>query len=761
MLKNATQTAIILLGAISGMTSCSNSNDTQPNIVFIISEDICPDLSCYGRTDLSTPNLDSLASEGVRYTNAFSTSPVCSPSRSAIMTGLYQTSFGAHNHRSDIGNLPDSIVPFTKLLRDAGYYTCNVVNPEYGDEKTDFNFSGENFFDGDDWKHRKPGQSFYAQISIYTTHRDKHWEGIENMVEKPVDPYKIQLPSYYADHLVNRLDWARYLNSIQFMDVQVGKILERIEKEGLKENTVVIFIGDHGRCMIRGKQWLYDSGIKIPLIVRWPKQINPGTINENLVSTIDITASILQIAGVEIPEVMEGKAFIKLQEAIRDEIFAARDRCDGVVDRIRAVRTKEYKLIHNFLPEKPYAQFGHYKEFFYPSIHLHRVLNAEGKLTDVQKSFLAKTKPEFELYNIISDPEETINLASDEEYSEILSELNQKLDSWIEQTGDKGKVLESDEFIEELLIKRNEKYAPLWKKRGINPHDPPEVQLDWWKDNLAYNDYFQNTDLKLENAVSENFKTIDGQKLYAYFYFPENYSSTNKLPAIVFFHGGGWRSGKSTQFTEQSKYLASRGIIAIQADYRTMLRDGVSPFECVQDAKSAIRWVRKNAARFRIDPNKIAAGGGSAGGHLAAACGMLTGLDDPTEDLKISSIPDALVLFNPVLNNGPEGYRYDLFGENYKKISPFHNVRPGEPPVILMLGSEDPHLSPEQAEEFQSSMKAAGNDCELRIYEGQKHGFFNERKGGYKMYATTVYEMDKFLGKYGFLEGEPTISLEP
>lgn len=753
MIKNTLTWGILAIRLGSGIAA----TPPAPNIVLIITEDISTDLGCYGRSDLETPFLDRLASEGILYSNAFATSPVCSPSRSALMTGMYQTSTGTHNHRSDRGALPDSVPMLTHLLRDQGYYTCNVVNENYGNGKTDLNFKAEHLFDGADWSGREKNQPFFAQICIYTTHRDTHWEGIEHSVDHPVSPLEIDLPSYYPDHPVNRLDWARYLNSIQYMDKQIGAILERLKQENLERNTVVIFISDHGRCMVRGKQWLYDSGIKIPLMVRWPEQIPPGTKSENMVSMIDITASILEIAGVPIPENMQGRPFIKNNDKIRDEVYAARDRCDAVVDRIRAIRTPEFKLIRNLQPEKPYTAFGHYKQFFYPGLHLHKVLGANNKLSPVQQQFLAEEKPPFELYDLRKDPEETINLADLPAYAEILEVLSLKLEQWMVNTRDQGQYLESELFMNNLIEARVQKYDPLWKERGIEACNPPETHLEWWKQNLGYYEFTVNKPMDLPNAQREKFKEIDGKDLYAYVYYPEKADPEIKYPAIVFFHGGGWRKGQSTQFSRQCEYLASRGMVAIQADYRTMLRDEVSPFECVADAKSAIRWVRENAEHLGIDPQRIAAGGGSAGGHLAAATAMLEGLENTGENLGISSRPDALVLFNPVIHNGPEGYRYDLFGEKYPDISPFHNVRGGQPPVLLLLGTEDPHLSPEQALEFKHSMSKAGNECTLKIYEGQRHGFFNYGKGGYTYYAATVWEMDVFLEKHGFLQGSPTI----
>ena len=272
--------------------------DTRPNILWIMSEDISPDLSCYGTPAVQTPNLDNLAKQGVRFTNAFTTSPVCSTSRSAMITGMHQGAIGAHHHRSHRGDgyvLPEQVKPITEYLRQAGYFTANVKTAApgvRGSGKTDFNFKVNKVFDGNDWNQRQPNQPFFAQLSISITHRGGQWRNLDKKLDNPVNPDKVKLPPYFPDHPIARKDWATYLNSIQMMDIYVGKILKRLEDEGLADNTVVIFIGDHGRCHVRGKQWLYDAGIRIPLIIRWPGKLKPGHVSSDLVSAIDISATI-------------------------------------------------------------------------------------------------------------------------------------------------------------------------------------------------------------------------------------------------------------------------------------------------------------------------------------------------------------------------------------------------------------------------------------------------------------------------------------
>ncbi len=737
------------------LMSCTPRSEKQ-NILLIIAEDISTDLSCYGNKDLKTPCLDSLAKMGELFTGAFTTSPVCSPSRSAIMTGMYQNSIGCHNHRSETGPLKMGIRPFTHLLREAGYFTCNIVHDVYGTGKTDLNFRADSLFDGTDWRDANSGQPFFAQASIYTTHRDDHWYGIEHDVAHPVRAEKLTLPSYYPDHPVARADWARYLNSIQYMDAQVAQLITRLEADNLFDNTVIIFVGDHGRCHIRGKQWLYDSGIKIPMIVKWEKERTRPQINQDLISAIDITATILDIANVPVPEYMEGKSIIAEDYAPREQIFAARDRCDGVVDKIRCVRTKRYKYIRNDMPDRPYTQFGHYKAFFYPMLHLIRVMDKKGQLSTAQQHLLKPTKEPEELYDISNDPEELINLACDSDYTSTLIEMREKLHQWEQETGDINHQFEPQEFMIPFLQKREDKYASKWIERGIDPHAEAEIHLKWWEENLQTWKLMNNQPIDKEGATRKIFKIIGSDTLYLYIHKPKNITEQG-LPAIVFFHSGGWRKGASTQFDRHSEYLASRGMVAIQADYRLTKRDSITPFECVMDAKAAMRWVRKNAERLGIKPNMIAAGGGSAGGHLAAACAHLPGLEHPDEDLEISSNPDALILFNPVFDNGPEGYGYHLFEARYKEISPAHNIRKGAPPTLVQLGDRDENLSVENAYNYQEKMEKVGAYCTTIVYKDQKHGFFNLGKGGPEMFKRTVLEMDSFLVELGYLEGPATI----
>jgi acetyl esterase/lipase len=274
----------------------------------------------------------------------------------------------------------------------------------------------------------------------------------------------------------------------------------------------------------------------------------------------------------------------------------------------------------------------------------------------------------------------------------------------------------------------------------------------------------------LPGAKVLQYKAVGDVKLNLYLYAPEGIEAGDKTPAIVFFFGGGWRSGSPAQFEEHCKYLAGRGMVAITADYRVASRHDVKAISCVADAKSAIRFVRKNARELGIDPDRIAAGGGSAGGHLAACTGVIEGLDEVGEDKSISSVPNALALFNPALVLAPVAGVEDVgparqdpaafaarMGTDPKNLSPYHHVKKGAPPTIIFHGKADSTVPYASAEAFTRAMEKAGNRCTLAGYEGQAHGFFNHGRGSGEYYTKTVRTMDEFLKDLGWLRGEPTI----
>ncbi len=428
--------------------ACRRTPRGRPNILWLIAEDLCPDLSCYGNSPVRTPHLDRLSREGIRFDRAYVTGPICSPSRSALATGVYQTTLGAHHHRShrdDAFRLPQGVHLFTHYLRQAGYHTSLVTEPAPGlrtNPKTDFNFQTAAPFEGSHWSQRRPGQPFYAQINFSETHRPFH-----RFPDRPIDPASVTLPPWLPDHPVIRQDWAMYLETMQRLDEKVGAVLRRLDEEKLRENTVIFFFGDNGRPLPRGKGFLYEGGIHVPLIVRFPEEFlpagaAPASVRDDLVSSLDITASTLALAGLEPLPRLHGRPLFGPHASPRDRVFAAVDRCDESMDRVRAVRDRRFKYLRNYLPDRPYCQPNVYRDTEYPSLRVLRELGRQGKLNPEEAHFTAPRRPAEELYDLNADPHELHNLADSPAHLPTLRDLRARLDSWVKETSDQAEIPE-------------------------------------------------------------------------------------------------------------------------------------------------------------------------------------------------------------------------------------------------------------------------------------------------------------------------------
>jgi acetyl esterase/lipase len=254
------------------------------------------------------------------------------------------------------------------------------------------------------------------------------------------------------------------------------------------------------------------------------------------------------------------------------------------------------------------------------------------------------------------------------------------------------------------------------------------------------------------------YKQIDSTILTLVIDYPPGYNPEESYPALVFFFGGGWNGGSTDQFEPHASYFAQRGMICFRADYRVKSRHNTSPFESLKDAKSAIRFVREHAKELGVDPHRVVASGGSAGGHLAAATALSSAYNEGSDQLSYSCVPDALVLFNPVMDNGPGGYGYERIGEAYKEFSPLHNIREGAPPTIMFLGTKDILIPVETAEYYKVVMEKVGSRCDLQLYEGQGHGFFNYRQ--FEIYKNTISKTNEFLISLEILPAKPEIVIE-
>ena len=410
----------------------------RPNIIWLMAEDMSLDLECYGMKGVKTPNLNRIAEEGVRFDNCFVTNPICSPSRSAMLTGTHQLKINAHHHRSNRDvPLNENYKPFTFWLRKAGYTTILGHHGVMGKgRKIDANFKHEalgpwdgktqfGIFDKYD-EFEKKDEPFFAQIQLVASHRGDWWNKVREESKHPVDPKEVELPAFMADDPVIRLDWAKYLDQIEYLDNEVGMIFKELEEKDMADNTVVIFIGDNGRCNIRGKGYLHDPGLHIPFIVYYPKGIEGGQIRKDVVSATDITATVLDFAQVKVPNYMTGKPVFD-KKFDRDYVYAARDLWDEVEEKSRALTSGNWKYIRNDRPEIPFDAHQAYLEFYRPAVHVMRRLKEEGKLSEHESIFFEPHKQPEELYNLVEDPQELNNLVDKPEYAKILKDLRKKI----------------------------------------------------------------------------------------------------------------------------------------------------------------------------------------------------------------------------------------------------------------------------------------------------------------------------------------------
>ena len=461
-------------------TSEAQPSADRPNILWLIAEDMGPELGAYGAEHVRTPHLDSLAARGMRFTHVFTTSPVCSPSRSALNTGMYQFTIGAHNHRSHRPNdpspyphpLPDGVQIVSDWLRHAGYYTGNVVDfPEGvsfdGNGKTDWNFSYDGApFDTDVWSELVDRRPFYGQVNFSLTHRGGQWDRADEMIEEPVDPDGVDVPPYYPDHPVVRESWAQYLNAVTALDGRVGEVLDELRDSGAADSTIVVFMADHGRAMPRGKQWPYDSGLHVPFIVYVPSALEKpagyrsGSVSDRMISGIDIPATTLALAGVPDPAKMQGEIFLgPNRNEPRRYVFGGRDRGDETVDRVRTVRSRRYRYIRNYFPGRPFFQVNRYKIANYPIIWAMHDLHRKGELTEAQAFYMQPERPQEELYNVIEDPWEIDSLAGEASERQILRDMRRRLVEWVERIDDQGRYPEDPDVYEHYEQQMIENYS--------------------------------------------------------------------------------------------------------------------------------------------------------------------------------------------------------------------------------------------------------------------------------------------------------------
>lgn len=453
-------------------------SDARPNVLWLFLEDTNPWFSCYGDTVVQTPNIDALAAAGVKFDRGYQTAGVCSPSRSATITGMYQTTIGAHNHLSsqpnfrgiDMGDdydaipLPEGMKTIPEYFTDAGYYTFNEGKTHYNfvfesEVLYDLNDGSMDFKgakDGRDWSGCPEGKPFFGQIQL------RGGKSISLLKGPEVDRASVPVPSFYPDHEIIREEIAVHYDCILHTDRQVGWIMERLEEEGLREHTIVMLFNDHGMRLPRHKQFIYEGGHKMPLLISWPGRedvIASGSVRDDLVSGIDIGPTSLALAGLDVPAHMEGQDLFGENFADREYVVAAKDRCDYTIDRMRTIRTKRYRYVRNFMTDRPFMQpqFRDGSDF----MELMRTMYANGEMPPEQAFYWAEERPAEEFFDCDADPDEVVNLVDDPNHAEALQQHRDILERWIVDTDDKGQYPESEIGLQ-CVMKR-------WGDKCVNP----------------------------------------------------------------------------------------------------------------------------------------------------------------------------------------------------------------------------------------------------------------------------------------------------
>lgn len=432
-----------LLFLMSGVGLARPAAD-RPNILWIVSEDNSPLMGAYGDSFATTPNIDALAKSAVRYTHAFATAPVCAPSRSTLITGMYPSSLGTEHMRSTYP-VPSFVKFFPRYLRDAGYYTSNNAKKDYNtiDQPDAWDESSVKAT----YENRKPGQPFFAVFNIGISHESQLHTRIAPADLKH-DPEKVPIPPYHPRTAEMEHDWAQYYDRIQAMDEQVGKILKALDESGLNESTIVFYYSDHGGVLGRSKRFMFESGLHIPLIIRFPEKYKhlasgePGTTTDRIVTFVDFAPTILSLADIDVPEYMQGHAFLgKSRTEPQQYAFAFRGRMDERFDMVRSVRDKKYRYVRNYMPHKIYGQYLSYL-WKAPSMGSWEKAWKNGELNDVQSAFW-KPKPAEELYDVERDPHNIHNLAGQPQYNDVLLRMRRANREWLLGQKDVGFIPEA------------------------------------------------------------------------------------------------------------------------------------------------------------------------------------------------------------------------------------------------------------------------------------------------------------------------------
>jgi len=439
--------------------TAKGSKKKKPNILWIVSEDNSPFLGCYGDKNATTPNIDKLASEGIIFDNAFANAPVCAPMRNTIITGMYANILGCHNMRSNF-KIPKNIKFFPQYLKEAGYYCTNNMKEDYNTIKPD------NVWDESSntahYTKRKKDQPFFAIFNTNLSHEHKiHFNELIDIDKLQHKPEDMKLAPYHPDLPEMRHCYANYYDYITKMDKKVGEILKELDNNGETKDTIVFYYSDHGGVLPRSKRFIFESGTKIPLIVRFPKNYKnlapskPGTHNNRLVSLIDLPPTLCSLLNIQIPKQFQGHAFLGKQKSKEpDYIHFFRQRMDERYDMMRAVRDKNFRYIRNYMPHRKYGQHIWYL-WRSTATRAWEKSHKEGKCNEVQSRFWSYKKPE-ELYDIKTDPHNIINLADDPTYKDVLLRMRKEHKRWIRENYDAG-------FIPEGIMNDESKFSTIYE----------------------------------------------------------------------------------------------------------------------------------------------------------------------------------------------------------------------------------------------------------------------------------------------------------
>lgn len=451
-MKNALLSLLFLLCYYPGKTQQTTD---RPNILWIVSEDNNTSLiGCYGNPYATTPNIDRFAKESILYKNAFSTAPVCAPSRNTLITGMYPPSLGTEHMRSTYP-VPSFVKFFPKYLREAGYYTTNNSKKDYN--TVDQPDAWDESSDSATYKKRKPGQPFFAVFNLFVSHESSLHQPLPSLHH---DPEKAPIPPYHPRTAEFKHDWAQYYDKVETMDQQFGKLLKELTDAGLAENTIVFYYADNGGVLGRSKRSMYESGLHVPLVIHLPRKYahlakdKAGSQTDRLVTFLDFAPTVLSLTGINVPAYMQGQAFLGSQQKHpHDYAYGFRGRMDEAIDLSRSVRDKKYRYIRNYLPHKIYGQHLDYL-WKAPSMQSWEAEYKAGRLNEVQSRFW-QPKPAEELYDVAADPDNIHNLATDPRYAKDLARLRKANDDWLRQSKDVG-------FIPEAMLSRLAEQTPLY-----------------------------------------------------------------------------------------------------------------------------------------------------------------------------------------------------------------------------------------------------------------------------------------------------------